>query len=116
MAVLKIVPNIATDNVQVLCDFYKQVFDLELLMDMSWIATLGASNTASTQISFASEGGSGTPVPHLSIEVDNIDEIYKRAQKCGCEITYEMVTEPWGVQRFYIKDPAGHTINVLQHC
>jgi len=54
MAVLKIVPNLATDHVHVLCDFYKQVFDLELLMDMSWIATLGAMNAAPTQFRDAS--------------------------------------------------------------
>jgi hypothetical protein len=38
------------------------------------------------QISFAREGGSGTPVPDLSIEVDDLDEVLQRAKAAGFAI------------------------------
>ena len=38
---------------------------------------------ARPQISFAAEGGSGTPVPDLSIEVDDVDAVYAKAVAGG---------------------------------
>ncbi|WP_404840893.1 VOC family protein [Alkalilimnicola ehrlichii] len=68
-----------------------------------------------TQISVASEGGSGTPVPDLSIEVDSLETVLERVKNENIEIEYGPVTEPWGVRRFYVRDPFGKLINVLQH-
>lgn len=39
---------------------------------MSWIRTYGSETTMTVQISFMTEGGSGTSVPDLSIEVDAV--------------------------------------------
>ena len=36
--------------------------------------------------SVASEGGSGTPVPDTSIEVDDVDVVYQRAKRAGGKI------------------------------
>ena len=63
----------------------------------------------------AREGGSGTPVPDLSVEVDNLDEIYERARSEGFEIVYPLSDEPWGVRRFHVRDPLGKVINILSH-
>jgi catechol 2,3-dioxygenase-like lactoylglutathione lyase family enzyme len=67
------------------------------------------------QVSVLSEGGSGTSVPDISIEVDNVDEALERAHKAGLPIEYGPTSEPWGVRRFYIRDPFGKLINILQH-
>jgi len=48
-----------------------------LLMDQGWIATYGSQKKMSVQISFASQGGSDTPTPELSIEVDDVDATLK---------------------------------------
>lgn len=69
----------------------------------------------SIQVSFASEGGSGTPVPDLSIEVDEIDVALRRMIDASFPIEYGQVDEPWGVRRFYVRDPFGKLINVLAH-
>ncbi len=115
MTIKRIVTNIAADPVAEVRDFYIQLFDLTVAMDMGWIATLTSGETAATQISIASEGGSGTPVPDLSIEVDDVDAIYRRAKDLGHRIEYELTDEPWGVRRFYISDPAGKLLNILAH-
>jgi catechol 2,3-dioxygenase-like lactoylglutathione lyase family enzyme len=67
------------------------------------------------QISIASEGGSGTPVPDLSIEVDNIETALTRVKKADIPIEYGPKSEPWGVRRFFVRDPFGKLINLLQH-
>jgi catechol 2,3-dioxygenase-like lactoylglutathione lyase family enzyme len=67
------------------------------------------------QVSFVTEGGSGTPVPDLSIEVDNIETALARVKKAGILIEYGPESEPWGVRIFYIRDPFRKLINILQH-
>jgi uncharacterized glyoxalase superfamily protein PhnB len=80
---------------------------------LSWITASG--ETAQTQLSIASQGGSGTAVPDLSIEVDDVDAVHARAITLGIEIAYPLTDEPWGVRRFYLIDPAGKLINILAH-
>lgn len=84
-------------------------------MDHGWIRTYGSSTEMTVQISIASEGGSGTEVPDLSIEVDDLDMALKRVEKAKIRIEYGPEIEEWGVRRFYIRDPFGKLINVLQH-
>lgn len=84
-------------------------------MDHGWIITLVGSGEARPQISFATEGGSGTPVPDLSIEVDDLAEVQRRVVDAGYPLEYGPVTEPWGVRRFYVRDPFGRLLNILVH-
>ena len=67
------------------------------------------------QVSFASEGGSGTAVPDLSIEVDDLSEAISRMEQARVPCEYGPVSEPWGVRRFFVRDPLGRLINILQH-
>ena len=115
MTVKRIVTDIATESVSGVRQFYVDLFDLQIVMDFGWIVTLASGETAAVQLSIASEGGSGAPVPDLSIEVESVDEIFERAKKLGCEIEYDLTDEPWGVRRFFVRDPAGKLVNVLSH-
>jgi catechol 2,3-dioxygenase-like lactoylglutathione lyase family enzyme len=54
-------------------------------------------------------------VPDISIEVDNLDEIYERVRAGGFSVEYGPVNEPWGVRRFYVRDPFGRLLNILTH-
>jgi predicted enzyme related to lactoylglutathione lyase len=115
MTVLRIVANIAADSVPDIRKFYSDLFGLDTVMDLGWIVTMASGETAVTQISILSEGGSGAPVPDVSIEVDNVDEVYRRAKEMGCKVVHDLTDEPWGVRRFFIADPTGKVLNVLTH-
>ncbi|KKB84036.1 glyoxalase [Devosia limi DSM 17137] len=115
MTVKRIVSNIAASSVNEVREFYSDLFGLSLVMDIGWIATLASDEVARAQISIATEGGSGTPVPDISIEVDDVDAVYLLARKLGHRIEYELTNEPWGVRRFYLFDPTGKLLNVLSH-
>jgi catechol 2,3-dioxygenase-like lactoylglutathione lyase family enzyme len=115
MQVKRIVANIASSDIAAAKRFYRDVLGLDVLMDHGWIMTYGSDETARTQISFMSEGGSGTPVPDLSIEVDYVDEAFERMQAAGFAIEYGPVDEPWGVRRFFVRDPFGKLVNIVAH-
>lgn len=84
-------------------------------MDLGWITTLATDNMMPVQLSIASEGGSGTPVPDLSIAVSDVDQTYRRACDMGLNIEYALTDEPWGVRRFYLRDPSGKLLNIVAH-
>jgi catechol 2,3-dioxygenase-like lactoylglutathione lyase family enzyme len=111
----RIVSNVATPDVDKANAFYKEILGLNVLMDFGWIRTYGSSAKMTIQLSVMSEGGSGTAVPDISIEVDDVEEALVRVRKAGIAIEYGPATEPWGVRRFYVRDPFGKLINILQH-
>jgi catechol 2,3-dioxygenase-like lactoylglutathione lyase family enzyme len=115
LKVKRIVSNIEASTLEKAASFYVDIFGLELLMDHGWIRTYGSSEEVSVQISFATEGGSGTSVPDLSIEVDDIETALEKVRDANISIEYGPENEPWGVRRFYVRDPFGKLINVLQH-
>ena len=102
MKVLRIVANIEASDPAAAQAFYQDLLGLDLLMDHDWIKTFGSNHRMSVQVSVASQGGSGTPVPALSIEVDDLSSALSRAKQAGIDIEYGPVEEPWGVRRFYV--------------
>jgi catechol 2,3-dioxygenase-like lactoylglutathione lyase family enzyme len=95
--------------------FYGDILGLDVVMDHGWIVTFASHDKHKAQISFASEGGSGTPVPDLSIEVDNLAEVHAKMLEAGISIEYGPAREPWGVRRFFVRDPFGRLVNILMH-
>jgi catechol 2,3-dioxygenase-like lactoylglutathione lyase family enzyme len=113
--VKRIVANIQAWDVAAGERFYHEVLGLDVLMDMGWIATYGSDATMQVQLSVMNEGGSGTPVPDLSIEVDDVEAALERVKEAGIKIEYGLAYEPWGVARFFVRDPFGKLVNILQH-
>lgn len=116
MVVKRIVSNFAVDDIAKAIDFYDGILGLDTIMDHGWIRTFAAADqTMTTQVNFATEGGSGTPVPEMSIEVDNLDEVLGKMKDAAIAIEYGPAEEPWGVRRFYVRDPFGKLVNILEH-
>ena len=115
MIAKRIVANIAASDLGAVQAFYRDIFGLETIMDHSWIVTLASAAACRPELSLAIEGGSGTPVPDISIEVDDVEEALRRAEAAGHAIVYGPADEPWGVRRFYLRDPTGKLVNVLAH-
>jgi catechol 2,3-dioxygenase-like lactoylglutathione lyase family enzyme len=113
--VKRIVSNIATSDIDKATAFYKDILGLQVLMDLGWIRTYGSKAKMTIQVSVMSEGGSGTAVPEISIEVDDVEEALTRVRKAGIAIEYGPASEPWGVRRFFVRDPFGKLVNILQH-
>lgn len=113
--VKRIVSNIHAADLDAAKAFYQDILGLDILMDHDWIRTYGNEARMKLQLSVATQGGSGTPVPDLSIEVDDVEKAYSLFTAAGFKIEYEIVNEPWGVRRFYVRDPFGKLVNILMH-
>jgi predicted enzyme related to lactoylglutathione lyase len=113
MAVTRIVANLRAPDPVGLAKFYMEVFELELPFDMGWIAFLSAGSTQNIELHTASEGGSGTELPVISIGVDDLDATEVAVRAAGAEVVYGPAEEPWGLRRFFFRDPAGNLVNVV---
>ena len=115
LKVQRIVANVKSSNPALAEKFYRDILGLDLLMDMHWIRTYGSKTKMSVQLSIMSEGGSGTAVPDLSIEVDDLGVALSRFKRAGFSIEYGPIIGPWGVRRFFVRDPFGRLVNILSH-
>ena len=115
MKVKRIVANVKTIDLDKATLFYRDILGLELVMDVGWIRTYATNSATTNQLSFASRGGSDSEVADLSIEVDDLEAALDRFKEANIPLEYGPVNEPWGVRRFYVRDPFDRLINILEH-
>jgi catechol 2,3-dioxygenase-like lactoylglutathione lyase family enzyme len=115
LKVKRIVADVAVSDPAKAKRFYQEILGLDVLMEMGWIATYGSQDKMTVQVSFMTEGGSGAPVPDLSIEVDDLDAALAKMKKAKIAIEYGPTSEPWGVRRFFVRDPFGKLVNIVTH-
>ena len=113
MGVTRIVANLSAPDPAALARFYQRVFGLDIPFDMGWITFLTIDSKQKIELHTASQGGSATELPVISIGVDDLDATEEMVRAAGAEIVYGPVTEPWGLRRFYFRDPAGNLVNVV---
>ncbi len=115
MAVKRVVPDLVAPEPTAGATFYAEVLGLEKVMDLGWIATFAAPENPTAQISVLRRDATAAVDPDVSIEVDDVDAAHAAAQRLGCEILHPLTDEPWGVRRFFVRDPSGKVLNVLGH-
>jgi catechol 2,3-dioxygenase-like lactoylglutathione lyase family enzyme len=109
------VPDIKSKDLNASRQFYVDVLGLEVAMDMGFIVTLVSPSNPTAQVSLMRDDDSLAILPHMSIEVADVDDVHSRAVSRGLTIVYPLTNEPWGVRRFFVIDPSGNAINVMCH-
>lgn len=115
MSVERVVPDLLSQSLEDAKGFYGRVLGLEPVMDLGWIVTLADPGRPEMQISLITHDLSASIVPSVSVQVDDVDAAHEAAVREGAEIVHPLTDEPWGVRRFFVRDPDGNIINVLGH-
>ena len=115
MTVRRVVPDLHGERPLESRAFYEDVIGLEMQMDMGWIATFVSPANETAQVTVMSTDVRAGVSPDLSIEVDDVEAVYSRAVAEGYQIVHGPADEPWGVRRFFVRDPNGAVINVMTH-
>ena len=114
VAVRRIKPNILSERFAESRSFYNDVIGLDGGDGLDWIMFFGTSQPE-VQLSVMKLDVKAHIHPDVSIEVDDVDDVYERARTAGAEIVYPLTDEEWGLRRFFVRDPNGAVINVTQH-
>lgn len=115
MTVKRIVPDLALKDADASHAFYTEVIGLELGMDMGWIMTFGSPDVDAAQITLM-QGDATAPVnPEVTIETTEVERVYATCLERKLPVIYPLTDEPWGVRRFFVRDPNGVVLNVMAH-
>jgi|ERR671925_1590354 uncharacterized glyoxalase superfamily protein PhnB len=114
MRIRRIVPDLHGDPAAAR-DFYENVVGLESSMDLGWIVGFVSPSNETAQLQVLSDDATAPVAPDVSIEVDDVDAVHEKAVERGCEVVHPLTDEPWGVRRFFVRDPTGTVVNIMQH-
>lgn len=114
MTVRRVVPNIRSQAVEESREFYG-LLGFEEVMNLGWITTVASPSQPQQQVSFMTHDLTAPVVADMSVEVDDVDAAYAAVRESGAEIVHPLQDEEWGVRRFFVRDPDGKVINVLDH-
>jgi catechol 2,3-dioxygenase-like lactoylglutathione lyase family enzyme len=115
MGARRVMPVFAAQEPAAGAEFYTEVLGLERVMDLGWIVTYADPANPAAQISLMSKDARAPVNPDVSIEVDDVDAAHAAAQRLGYEIVHPLSDEPWGVRRFFVREPNGKVLNILSH-
>jgi catechol 2,3-dioxygenase-like lactoylglutathione lyase family enzyme len=114
MAVRRIMPYHESPDFEATRAFYAGVLGLE---EGEFGGGYIGFGSGPAQVLFAPPGVQPT-LPDMGVDVgsrDAVDTAHSAAIKAGHEVLYGPVDEPWGVHRFFVRDPHGVVISVLAH-
>jgi catechol 2,3-dioxygenase-like lactoylglutathione lyase family enzyme len=111
----RVVPDIRTDRMTESRAFYTGVIGLEESMDLGWIVGFVSPTNDTAQLQILTHDATASETPDISVEVDDVEQVWQRASRAGHEIVYPLTDEPWGVRRFFVRDPNGVIVNVMEH-
>lgn len=90
-------------------DFYLLMHSPDGTPTLSFLLPKHPSQQPIFQKPFLGEG------MYLTIEVDDVDSIYKQIKEQGVPIVIDIRDEPWGDRHFAIKDPNGIGIDIVRY-
>ena len=73
MTVRRIVPNVFEEDPAATRAFWEDVFELDVAMDMGWIATLVSPLERTAQVSVFERDAEGDRKPFVSVEVVDVE-------------------------------------------
>jgi catechol 2,3-dioxygenase-like lactoylglutathione lyase family enzyme len=115
MAVRRIMPYHESTDFEATRSFYTRVLGLE---EGSFGGGYIGFGSGQAQVLFAPPDVQEPVLPDMGIDVDSreaVDAAHAEAVRAGHEVVYGPVDEPWGVRRFFVRDPNGVVISVLSH-
>jgi catechol 2,3-dioxygenase-like lactoylglutathione lyase family enzyme len=115
VTIRRVVPDITTATLDETREFYVGLLGFEVAMDMDWVVTLVSPANPTAQITLISRDATSPVQPQLSVEVSDVDAVHTEALRRGDDVVYPLTDEPWGVRRFFVRDPNGVVVNVLGH-
>jgi catechol 2,3-dioxygenase-like lactoylglutathione lyase family enzyme len=115
MGIRRVTPDIQSERFDESRAFYVDVLGFEVGMDMEWVTAFVSPTNPTAQVLLISEDASAPVAPQMSVEVDDVDAVHAEAVRRGLEIVHPLTDEPWGVRRFFVRDPNGIVVNVLTH-
>lgn len=118
-AIRRAIPVVHTDDPEATRAFYVDLLGFRVAMDQGGMFMLVSPSVPTTQviIAWAAEDASDPEVlrVNMSVEVADVDAAHADAVRRGLDVVYPLTDEPWGIRRFFVREPSGTVVNVASH-
>ena len=112
-------PVVVTDDPAGTREFYVAVLGFRPVMEHDGFLMLASPSVPTTQVIVCWQSATAMDPQvgrvDISIEVADVDAVHADAVARGLEIVYPLTDEPWGVRRFFVREPSGTVVNVASH-
>jgi catechol 2,3-dioxygenase-like lactoylglutathione lyase family enzyme len=119
VSVRRAVPIVVTEDPAGTRAFYEGFLGFSAAMDDDGFLMLASPDVPTTQVivTWASPTAFDPEVLRLrmSVEVADVNVAHADALARGLDIVYGPADEPWGVRRFFVREPSGAIVNVVSH-
>jgi catechol 2,3-dioxygenase-like lactoylglutathione lyase family enzyme len=119
MSIRRAIPVVVTEDPQGTRAFYEDFLGFRVGMEQKGFLMLVSPSEPTTQVivSWDDPEAMDPSVQRvdISIEVANVDEAHADALARGLDIVYPLTDEPWGIRRFFVREPSGTVVNVATH-
>lgn len=116
MRVTGITTNLPVADIDAARGFYTDYLGLNVEnLNLGWVARYETPD-ARACVQLVTRDATSPHNSVISVHVgDDVDEAYAEAQRRGYEIVHPLTEEPWGIRRFFVRDPDGNVINIVSH-
>ena len=118
MGVTRIAVNLPVADVTAAAAFYAATFGMDVRMDMGWVGFVGPADASEVQLQVVTRDEAAPEDSVVSIGLAStaeVDAVHDKVRAAGLEIVHPLTDEPWGVHRFFFRDPDGNVVNVVAH-
>jgi catechol 2,3-dioxygenase-like lactoylglutathione lyase family enzyme len=119
MEIRRAVPVIRTDDPDGSRAFYEGVLGFRVAMDEDGMLLFASTSIPTTQVIIAWPSPTAVDPEllevDLSIEVADVDAAHAEMLAAGHTVVRDLRDEAWGIRRFFVRDPAGRTVNIAAH-
>lgn len=113
--VVRIVADLHVADIDTAKGFYTDFLGLSTEeFNMGWVARYTSPETGAN-VQLVTRDAAAPSDPVISVLVDDVDNAHREAQRLNLEIVYPLTDEPWGVRRFFVRDPDGNVLNIVRH-
>jgi catechol 2,3-dioxygenase-like lactoylglutathione lyase family enzyme len=114
--------TVVTDRTAEVAAFYQQHFDLQIAIDLGWFITLRRGE-ADWELAICERGHATVPAAVSAATestnvfgfiVDDADKVAAALTEAGVRLETEPVTEVFGQRHFFVRDPEGTWLDVIQ--
>jgi len=114
-------PDICSTNLQASRDFYLGLLNFEVVFEIDWYIQLQSPTDENLQIAFVQQNHKSVPKSYqkspqgvvITVETDNVDFVYDKANKLQLPLALELRDEEWGQRHFMCVDPNGLLVDVV---
>lgn len=115
MRVTQIIADLHVSDIESARDFYSGYLGLSVEeFNLGWVVRFTSPQTGAN-VQLVTHDAAAPEDPLISVKVDDVDAAYEDARRRGYEIVHPLSTERWGVRRFFVRDPDGNVLNIVQH-